>query len=394
MTFGNRHSFIGDFVCAALFISGSCALGGCTEMTETQDIGGAGGTAPLTIRVTAGGFAAAGEDNSAPDTRTPTEDGFTTKFNNGDAIGIFAIRGIGTAGGTLIDGTNNLKLVYTTAADGTPYWAPASGDTHVLYSYDETLTYVAYYPYRDGITINPAGTADEITGALADNTALQPATDQSSPAAYTGSDLMTAVATPAADPANANKKVLTLAFAHQYALLVLKPRGLTKCVAPTGGGFEYKDAALGWAVDIDASDAVINGTKALRMADGTFRTILKTTAADAVTPTGSYKAKGGKTVLYTGAALAAGKLVAGKYYTQQSDVPLLLGRNEERALQIGDYFARDGKILSRETPDIANPTDYVGIVLKTAEGSDARRRQLREQHDTRSRHFRLGRGVL
>ena len=70
----------------------------------------------------------------------------------------------------------------------------------------------------------------EILKDLANNAKLQPAADQSTSAAYTGSDLMAAVASPTVDPANANKKMLTLKFEHLHALLVLKPMGLVNCV--------------------------------------------------------------------------------------------------------------------------------------------------------------------
>ena len=66
---------------------------------------------------------------------------------------------------------------------------------HALYSYDDNLAYVAYYPYRNGITIKQDNKA-EILKDLANNAKLQPAADQSTSAAYTGSDLMAAVASP------------------------------------------------------------------------------------------------------------------------------------------------------------------------------------------------------
>lgn len=179
MTFKNKHSFISGFLGAALLIASSCALGGCTEIAdEPQGIDDAGNGTPLTIRATASGFVSCVQGDT-PATRTPTENGYTTEFNDGDAIGIFALKEYATPDVTPVDGVYNLKLVYTKAADGSGSWAPASGDTHVLYSYDD-LVYVAYYPYREGITIKQ-DIETEIFKDLAANAKLQPAADQSTP---------------------------------------------------------------------------------------------------------------------------------------------------------------------------------------------------------------------
>ena len=54
---------------------------------------------------------------------------------------------------------------------------------------------------------------------------------------------MTAHGKPVADPTNTKKKVLTLDFKHQHALLVFKPsEGFLRYVSPDGG-FEYRDEA-------------------------------------------------------------------------------------------------------------------------------------------------------
>ena len=358
MTFKNKHSFISGFLGAALLIASGCVLGGCTEIAdEPQGIDDAGNGTPLTIRATASGFVSCVQGDT-PATRTPTENGYTTEFNDGDAIGIFALKEYATPDVTPVDGVYNLKLVYTKAADGSGSWAPASGDTHVLYNYDDDLVYVAYYPYREGITIKQ-DIETEIFKDLAANAKLQPAADQSTPAAYTGSDLMAAVASPTVDPANANKKVLTLKFEHLHALLVLKPMGLVNCVPPAGASFEYAGGVL--RLDVTAKDATINGIKALRMDDGTFRAIVPSPAGDFV-PAGSYLTKGDKTILYTGTSLTAGKLAAGKYYTQQVETAVYTDGSITRALQVGDYFCSDGKIIPGETSIIKRT--YIGLVFK------------------------------
>ena len=367
MTFKNKHSFISGFLGAALLIASGCALGGCTEIAdEPQGIDDAGNGTPLTIRATASGFVSCVQGDT-PATRTPTENGYTTEFNDGDAIGIFALKEYATPDVTPVDGVYNLKLVYTKAADGSGSWAPASGDTHVLYNYDDDLVYVAYYPYREGITIKQ-DIETEIFKDLAANAKLQPAADQSTPAAYTGSDLMAAFARPATDPTDANKKVLTLAFEHLHALLVFKPsEGFLRYVSPDGG-FEYRDEARE-LLGSQASEVTINNVKACPMGNGSFRAIIPTSlSAASFTPSGKYILTDGKTLNFTGSPMTAGTLTAGRYYTIQTNTQL---GTKIRGLQSGDFFYRDGKLLNRDINTIPDPTNCVGILITPAGGSDS-----------------------
>lgn len=70
-------------------------LGGCTNETvllpssSSPSDTDTGGRTPLIIRATASGFINAGQPGDSPTTRTPVEDGLATKFQPGDAIGIF-----------------------------------------------------------------------------------------------------------------------------------------------------------------------------------------------------------------------------------------------------------------------------------------------------------------
>ena len=73
-------------------------LGGCTNETvllpssSSPSDTDTGGRTPLIIRATASGFINAGQPGDSPTTRTPVEDGLATKFQPGDAIGIFCVR--------------------------------------------------------------------------------------------------------------------------------------------------------------------------------------------------------------------------------------------------------------------------------------------------------------
>ena len=360
MALKNIKFIINLILCTAFILSG-----GCTNETDIAEKGDASKYTLLTVHATVSSYIIAGEKNT-PDTRVPTENGFTTEFNDGDAIGIFALKNFETPNVVTIDNVYNLKLVYTKTVDGVGSWAPATGDTHVLYSYDDGLTYVAYYPYRDGITIKQDN-AVEIFKDLANNAKLKPSVDQSTPASYTTSDLMTAHGKPVADPTNAKKKVLTLDFKHQHALLVFKPsEGFLRYVSPDGG-FEYRDEARE-LLGSQASEVTINNVKACPMGDGSFRAIIPTSlSAASFTPSGKYVLTDGKTLNFTGTPMTAGTLTAGRYYTIQTNTQL---GTKIRGLQSGDFFYRDGKLLNRDINTIPDPTNCVGILITPAGGSD------------------------
>ena len=73
--------------------------------------------------------------------------------------------------------------------------------------------------------------------------------------------------------------------------------------------------------------------------------------------------EGDKTILYTGTSLTAGKLAAGKYYTQQVETAVYTDGSITRALQVGDYFCSDGKIIRAKT-SIIKGTSHIGLVFK------------------------------
>ena len=82
-----KEYLTGISLCAALLLAGGCSNE--NDMTNSN-----GNPVPLTVRATAGSFEEVPETgkSDAPATRTPTEDGNTTTFATGDAIGIFAIK--------------------------------------------------------------------------------------------------------------------------------------------------------------------------------------------------------------------------------------------------------------------------------------------------------------
>lgn len=214
---------------------------------------------PLTVRATAAGFAPLPVSPETA-TRIPQEDGLVTRFTAGDAIGLFAIKDKAIA-----DGANNIRLTYTPETDE---WKTANGD---LYWYEGT-SYIAYYPYKKDITIDPTQTEEMIVGALA--AAMPPAADQSDAGKYTASDLMIATCSPDTGNESTGRKTLNLSFAHQFTLLILEPQIHVTCIEPADAGFTYRNQSTTWAPDTKARQVTMNGIKACKMDNGTFRAII------------------------------------------------------------------------------------------------------------------------
>lgn len=214
---------------------------------------------PLTVRATAAGFASLPVSPETA-TRIPQEDGLVTRFTAGDAIGLFAIKDKAIA-----DGANNIRLTYTPETDE---WKTANGD---FYWYEGT-SYIAYYPYKKDITIDPTQTEEMIVGALA--AAMPPAADQSDAGKYAASDLMIATGSPDTGNEGTGRKTLNLSFAHQFTLLILEPQIHVTCIEPADAGFTYRNQSTTWAPDTKARQVTMNGIKACKMDNGTFRAII------------------------------------------------------------------------------------------------------------------------
>ena len=169
----------------------SALAGGCTGEDFLAEASGA----TLSVRVTADGFAAEGDDRDSGS--RATDSGYGTTFTTGDAIGVF----VKNANGSLH--TNNLRIV-----------RQSNGTWSATIPYVKNATYYAYYPHQTGM--NGKKSVDEILTALA-----VPGKDQSTTALYTAADAMTATGTP-------NGTAFTLTFAFSHA------RGMIEVSLPSG----------------------------------------------------------------------------------------------------------------------------------------------------------------
>ena len=327
-----KQHFTLTSLCVVLLATLS-VVGGCS--TESIDPGAGtddGTPMPLTICATASSFDEAltvpADRLSFSVTRTPTQDGNTATFNTGDAIGIFIVKD-----GAIIDGVNNMKFTYQAAtADVEARWTPPAGSQIYYYA---GATYIAYFPYTNGVTIDPSQSTADIIVSLSNNALLQPAADQSTAASYAASDLMTASGTPVTGSTDA-ETILTLNFTHSYCQLTVVPRIAKGCIAPVGGGFTYRAGSKAPVPDVNVRDVVINGVPAYRVtADESYRVIVKPTSASSQMQ-GSYTSEEAAMV-FTSDVYADG-FAAGNSYRVNSDSPFAVeGQDGTRPLAPGDF---------------------------------------------------------
>lgn len=348
----------------AFLCTGFAVLGGCADETgEAGSLPPSGGRIPLAIEITADGFTV--QSDNSPHTRVVEVD-YDTNFTGGEALGLFAVKGIGTADATIMDGIDNAKMIFFQPEEASlnPTWRPE--DASVTLYYHADVTYIAYYPYKDGITIDPKQSADAIRASFAEKTELQPSVDQSSVDGYNASDLMTA-SNKAVDTADPAKKKLSLSLTHSYSLLVMKTnRKTAKYVAPDGA-FKYHSRVTAISADTDSKDLTVWGIKAFKTEDGVFRAIVKDVSG---TISGSYST-GALIIKYNQSPTGLANLKKGKVYECTVNTPMSgTAGTKTRALQVGDFFFEDGTIwpggldgVEEPQPPKANNDGSVGVVF-------------------------------
>lgn len=143
--------------------------------------------------------------NHLVESRTTTSNDFKSVFENGDEIGIFAVRQSGASMNALLSSGNyihNRRLTYNAATNS---WSPDSGENFEYPQNEDLLDFYAYYPY-DSMATDPLNIAFDVK------------TDQSGTSEgrtnYGLSDLLTARA-----PATDRTAAVRLTFSHHMAII-------------------------------------------------------------------------------------------------------------------------------------------------------------------------------
>lgn len=265
-----------------------------------------------------------GSDNKSA-SRAVTDDVYNTIFEESDAIGLFAVNDVTNE---VLGDFNNVRVEYTNGMwNSTLRYDNAQGD----------LTYYAYYPYQDGVTID-LSKEDVFEGLV---TSWNPESmNQSTKEGYAGADLMTSKATKVVKEAS-GQYALQLDLTHRMALSVM--------IAPETE-YEFTDPALneipyiirGGELAFTINNVIIQPYEAV---SGEYRMIVKP---------------------------AASRTIVGMQGDRQYDIPavvtegkykrFLLGGGKSKVthnLQVGDFYCSDGRIVaaSEEAPE-----DCIGVV--------------------------------
>lgn len=309
------------------------ALASCRQEAVPGETDGSDAQ-PFLITVTDGGYASEATDGSRA-----TENGYTTTFTAGDRCGLYIVRGTEIV-------YNNVCLTATEGTDGSLVWqAPAGTD---LYGGVANERYFLYYPYQEDMEGNVT-----VTDATTDDAAFfaplisgwQPKADQSDYVDYTASDLMTAAGTASyAD----GKLSLSFPMAHRMAMAVIEmPETVYK--------FTNSPAVPDYTITLSADFSSEN--KPCLMSDGSYRYLVNPEVpGDNVILAGSYD-NGNKEF-----TIAPSVATDGEYKTYKVDgAPII---EISHTLQAGDFYLKDGTLLSKDTPlTAAQKAACAGIVF-------------------------------
>ena len=305
----------------------------------------------LTISVTDGGYTSAVENMKARGETRAVENGYTTEFTEGDACGFYMVRG-----GKPV--YSNVKLTAEKdAATGGIMWKT---DGTTLAAGMDGESYYLYYPYQAdmaGKTATPAEgavmTDAEFFKPLIDG--WQPGDDQSTHAAYTASDLMTAGGS---TTGTGNTIHLSFAMKHRMALAVIEmPKTVYKFIDAN-----VPDYTVG-------AEATFTGTaKPLRMADGTYRYLVHSSMP---TIEGCYDGGNREFTITT----SASHPVVGEYKRYKVDGAAETIKNvtyaESGIARIGDFYCTKnngttGYLIPKEADETTvQAAKVVGIVFQT-----------------------------
>lgn len=305
----------------------------------------------LTISVTDGGYTSAVENMKTRVETRAVENGYTTEFTEGDACGFYMMRG-----GKPV--YSNVKLTAEKdAATGGIMWKT---DGTTLAAGMDGESYYLYYPYQAdmaGKTATPAEgavmTDAEFFKPLIDG--WQPGDDQSTHAAYTASDLMTAGGS---TTGTGNTIHLSFAMKHRMALAVIEmPKTVYKFIDAN-----VPDYTVG-------AEATFTGTaKPLRMADSTYRYLVHSSMP---TIEGCYDGGNREFTITT----SASHPVVGEYKRYKVDGAAETIKNvtyaESGIARIGDFYCTKdngttGYLIPKEADETTvQAATVVGIVFQT-----------------------------
>lgn len=252
---------------------------------------------------------------------------YITKFTDGDAIGVFAVK----SDGTIVDNINNRKFSYSEGV-----WE-LDGDV-IEYKGTEfkRFTFYAYYPYTDSPRFEPA--AEDPFATMVSRWTIDANQEGDN---YTKYDLMTSSAS--AEGERIQGKV-SFKMQHRMGLAVIKMPSLTY-------SFDGTSIADYVIPGITPEEIKIGGTVGSAYYDDATKTYMVLVKPESKTTiSGTYTGAKKKNFSFE-ANLESGKA---KQYTIEDASKI------SHTLAVGDYYCADGKLVSGESETV--PENCIGIV--------------------------------
>lgn len=321
-----RYTSILPLACCLLL-----ALAACTPQTLDELAPGTNADArPLAISVTDGGMYSTPD----PDRQTRAEErGYQTVFTEGDQIGLYVVK----------NGAVEKPNLCLTLRGGK--WTPPANTAGIYYTPDKS--FYAYYPYKDDSymrgKVSP-GSNDFFEALVKD---WDTETNQSTYAAYTASDLMTAQGV-----YNAQESTLHFPMMHRMAMAVFKME-TQACNTAIDGEIKYHPQTR-LLPDLKIGS---NGVTYHSIDHRYLVNPAKVSAPIEI----SYSYTGESGLKTT--SIPYEQLQSGRY----KDFPINIGSSpvpvDRRPIEVGDYYMEDGTILPHNA--VRLPEGYLGVVFFT-----------------------------
>lgn len=260
------------------------------------------------------------------DTRA-TNTAYVTKFTEGDAIGVYAVK----SDGTVVDNINNRKFTYSEGV-----WE-LEGDV-IEYKGTEfkRFTFYAYYPYAESPIFEPKA-SDPFASMVSKWTVDSDQMGEN----YTKYDLMTSAGS--AEGERLQGKV-SFVMKHRMGLAIIKMPSLTYTFA----GSSIADYVIPGIVPEVIS---VNDSEGNAYYDDATQTYMMLVKPDTKTTISGVYTGAKKMSFSFDATLGGG---SAKQYTIKDQSKI------SHTLAVGDYFCADGKLVSGESETI--PENCIGIV--------------------------------
>lgn len=306
---------------SALLIAGIASFSSCSQEDDLNEVNSSNG---FQITVSDGGFL-----DITPGTRA-VENGYTTEFVDGDAIGVFAV----DKSNNIVSDINNRKF---TMENGT--WKLDGKIIEYNGAEFGTMTFYAYYPYNENVKFDTSK-----KDPFEDYVKEWKIEGNQSGEEYTKYDLMTSSSAAVAD--NHFKGEIKFTMQHRMALVVLKmPKLVYNFVNPEVTLDDYELPVTNVSFKLDNAGV----TPYYQESTGTYRFLVK--------PGQEFKLEGTYTGVKEMTCTATGTLDKGKaklYKIKDTN-------KKEYTLSIGDYYCADGSIVSKDVQEI--PDNVIGVVF-------------------------------